>query len=54
MQRGQILIGQSFLYPFERIGDKKTYFGEEARNSCSCAKIKAGFGWLAVIELTFF
>ena len=53
MQRGQILIVQSFLNPFERIGDKKT-LGEEGRNSCSCAKIKAGFGWLTVIELTFF
>ena len=27
MQRGQILIGQSFLNPFEIIGDKKTIWG---------------------------
>ena len=32
---------------------QKNSFGEEGRNSFSCAKIKAGFGWLAVIELTF-
>ena len=27
MQRGQILIGQSFLNPFERTGAKKTILG---------------------------
>lgn len=27
MQRGQILIVQSFLNPFERIGDKKLFWG---------------------------
>ena len=49
MQRGQILIGHSFLNPFERIGDKKTILGRRVGIRVHVQKSRPVLaGWLSL------